>query len=56
MGMAVGAIPLTEIEAYFRLFDITDPDDIDEYLILIRRLDREYLRVSSEQQEQKKKS
>jgi hypothetical protein len=53
MGMAAGPIPLTEIEAYLRLFDITDPDDVDEYLTLIRRMDREYLKVSSEQQSKK---
>lgn len=54
MGMSAGPIPLTEIEAYLRLFDITDPDDVDEYLTLIRRMDREYLKVSSEMQERKK--
>jgi hypothetical protein len=52
--MSAGPIPLTEIEAYLRLFDITDPDDVDEYLTLIRRMDREYLKVSSEMQERKK--
>jgi hypothetical protein len=51
VGMAPGGIPLTEIEAYLRMYDIRDPDLIDEWLTLIREMDREYLKVSGEQRE-----
>ena len=53
MGMGPGPIPLTEIEAYFRLTNVHDPDDVDEYLKLIREMDQEYLKAQSEQQDKK---
>lgn len=43
--MSEGAIPLTEIECYFRMFGIHDPDLVDEWVYLIRQMDREYLQV-----------
>ena len=48
MGMGPGPIPLSEIESYFRVFDVRDPDQIDEWITLIRQMDREYLQVASE--------
>lgn len=51
VGMAPGGIPLIEIEAYLRLYGIRDPDDVDEWLTLLRAMDREYLKVSAEQRD-----
>lgn len=49
--MGQGPIPLTEIESYFRIFDIEDPDMVDEWITLIRDMDREYLKVCAERSE-----
>ena len=43
VGMAPGAIPLTEVEAWFRLHGVDDPEDREEYLEVIRILDAAYL-------------
>ncbi len=39
-GMGVGCIPLTELEAYIRLYEV---DDIDRFLQLIRAMDAEFV-------------
>src|SRR6188508_1017219 len=45
MGMgAVGAIPVSEMHAYFLLFDITDLDERSTYIKMIQALDAVYLR------------
>ncbi len=50
--MSAGAIPLTEVEAYMRLYRITDPDLIDEWVYLIREMDREYRKANAEKDDQ----
>lgn len=52
VGMQAGAIPLTEIEAYMRMHRITDPDLIDEWIYLVREMDREYIRACSDKEAQ----
>jgi len=42
-GMSVGPIPLTEIESFFRMFSINDPDLVHEWLTLIREMDNEFM-------------
>jgi len=50
-GMGLGAIPLSEIESYMRLYGISGTDVIDGWLYLLREMDREFLAVMHEQQE-----
>lgn len=44
VGMGgVGAIPLSEIAAYFELFEVHDPDERYAYVTMIKALDSAYL-------------
>lgn len=47
---SVGHIPLTEIAAYFEIFNISDLEDRHEHLTLIRALDAEYVSFHNEKQ------
>jgi len=53
--MGPGPIPLTEIEAYFRLFAVTDPDDAEEIVYLIQEMDQEFLKQQKPQDDGDKK-
>lgn len=44
----LGPIQLTEIAAYCGLYGITDPDEVDDFLYMIRALDTEYLTLLAE--------
>ena len=46
IGFGVGPIPLTEIEAYIRLFGLLD-DDIEQFYRLITALDAVYIKKTS---------
>lgn len=41
--MGVGAIPLTEIEAYTRIIQLDDPEEIHELIGHIRTMDSVYI-------------
>ena len=43
-------IPLTEVEAYCRLKGIDDPDELDDLLYLVRRLDGIWLAENSKKE------
>lgn len=47
--MAPGPIPLSEIESYLRMFGVSDRDQANEWVYLIRMMDREFLKITSEQ-------
>lgn len=40
----IGYIPLSEIKAYLDLFKITDPEDVQEFLMMMEALDEVYVR------------
>ncbi len=44
IGLGVGAIPLSEIEAYIRLYEITDSEEKEELLYFIREMDGVFLK------------
>lgn len=46
MGGA-GPIPLSEIKACLDLLDITDPDDIADYIYIIKHVDAAFLEWTS---------
>ena len=48
----VGYIPLSEIHAYFQMFGITDIEEKQDYLYLIRALDEEYIGYLNKKSEQ----
>jgi len=48
VGFGEGAIPLTEIEAYLRLFGHPGCDDAREFLMIIRACDAAYLEARGE--------
>jgi hypothetical protein len=52
--MAAGAIPLSEIDAYCRLYGIGDLDDRCELATLIGLMDGEYLAWQAEQQDKRR--
>ncbi len=41
------AIPLSEIVAYFDIYEINDPEERDDYIAMIRHLDSVYLAYTS---------
>ncbi len=41
--LKIGAIPLSEIAAYFELFEVHDPDERHAYVTMIKALDSAYL-------------
>lgn len=41
----LGPISLQDTEAYFRLHNITDPEDIDDFLFYLRALDSAWLKA-----------
>lgn len=43
VGFGIGAIPLSEIDAYLRLYGIDDPEERDELVFFIREMDMEFL-------------
>lgn len=45
VGMAAGPIPFTAIAEYFKIYEL---DDFEEFLYIIRQLDKVYLELSSE--------
>ena len=47
-GLGAGAIPLTEIEAYLRLFGHPGCDDAREFVVLIRACDAALLEARAE--------
>ena len=53
--MGVGSIPLTEIKAYCEMYEI-EGEDREDFLILIRCLDDEYLRWVNEKNKSTSKS
>ena len=52
----VGGIPLTEVEAVMRLWQITDWDAQLEFTEMLAAMDHEYLTILSEQIEAKKRN
>jgi hypothetical protein len=46
MGMSLGPIPFTAINAYAQRYGIEDVDEFDRLLALIRMQDAEYLRLN----------
>jgi hypothetical protein len=50
-GMDIQAIPFTAVAEYCRVFDI---DDLEDFLFIIRSLDKEYLRIVADEAEKKK--
>jgi hypothetical protein len=50
VGMGEGPIPVSEVEAYCRFYDITDLGEREWLLAGVQALDQEYLTVRSEQQ------
>ena len=50
-GTGAGPIPMSEIEAYLRLKNITDLDERGCYITMIRALDSVYLKHMAEQRE-----
>lgn len=53
VGFGQGAIPFSEVLAYFQFMNITNVAEQEELLYLIRAMDAEYLDVSAEQQKAK---
>ncbi|MEM7444288.1 MAG: hypothetical protein AAF414_13265 [Pseudomonadota bacterium] len=47
-GLGAGAIPMTEIEAYLRLFGHPGCDDAREFVALIRACDGAFLEARAE--------
>lgn len=47
IGMGIGPIPFTAIDAYARRYRIEDIDHFDRFLSLIKIQDSEYLRLTS---------
>lgn len=45
------AIAFSEIKAYFDLYQITDLDEVDEYLFVIQKLDAFYLDYSAKKRD-----
>lgn len=45
IGMAEGPIPFTAIVEYSRIYDV---EDFEEFLYLMRVMDREYLRINGD--------
>lgn len=51
MGLSGPApVPLSEIKAYCDLFSVTDPDDIAEFVSLMRDMDSVYIEEASKKQ------
>lgn len=50
-----GAIPLTEVEAYCRLKDVTDQRDKDLLIRCIRSLDSKFIELESEDRDKRDK-
>jgi hypothetical protein len=49
MGMGgVGPIPISEVLAYFEVFEVRDPDERETYVTMIQALDSVYLQKQSE--------
>lgn len=44
----VGPIPLTEIEAYLKLYNIVDLDEREYFIKMIKALDSEYISLMNE--------
>jgi hypothetical protein len=55
MGWGAGAIPMTEVKAYCEMFDI-EGDEREELLLLLRALDDEYLKLTNEKSQSKKRA
>lgn len=47
IGMAYGPIPWTAIDAYATRHGITDPDEFEEFVWMIRVMDDVYLEVAA---------
>jgi hypothetical protein len=47
IGMGVGPIPFSAIDRYAQRYGITDLDRFDRFLLIIKALDSEYLRISA---------
>lgn len=52
----LGAIPLSEIESYMRVDGIEEWDDRYRFMLLIKRMDAEYLKLQAARQEQRDKT
>jgi hypothetical protein len=50
MGV-LGTIPLSEIKAYFDIFEVTDPDDREFFITTMQALDSVYLKHANRKQE-----
>lgn len=53
MGFGVGCIPLTELEAYIRLYRV---EDIDRFIQLIRAMDGTYVEKVNQKHERQPKA
>lgn len=51
VGMAVGPIPFTAIADYFRIYQLEE--EFDDFLYVIRRLDRVFLELNEEENKPK---
>ena len=48
MGFGPGAIPLSEIESYFRIFGVDDPFEREDFIEVIGAMDGVYLKWADE--------
>ncbi len=55
VGWGTGAIPLSEVKAYCEMFDI-EGEEREELLVLLRALDDEYLKLTNEKGQHKKRA
>jgi hypothetical protein len=44
----VGPIPLSEIEAYLRIYGVVDQDEREEFVLFMQRMDAVYLQHHAE--------
>lgn len=54
VGMAIGAIPIADIRGWLDELGITDPDEREDFIIVIEALDHEFMRVQNEKAKAKK--
>lgn len=50
-----GAIPMTEIKAFLELRLVEDPEEVEDWVTLLNRLDAIYLKHLAQEQEKSKK-
>jgi hypothetical protein len=52
-GFVIARVPLSEIEAVLRLYNVDDPEDREDWLYLITRLDAELVTIHQEEADKK---